>query len=58
MKLSEFIGLLNVSKAVDSKSFKSLENRSEQKRQFRVSQCKIDVWNFSILNDRELKLLE
>ncbi len=38
MKLPEFVGLVNVSIAVDLKSFKNLAKRSKSGRQFRVSQ--------------------
>jgi hypothetical protein len=58
MKLPEFVGLVNVSIAVNLKSFKNLVKRSKSGRQFRISQSKLDFWNFSILNDRKLKLLE
>jgi hypothetical protein len=58
MKLPQFVRLVNISIAVDLKSFKNLVNRSKSGGQVRVSQSKIDFWNFSILNDRKLKLLE
>jgi hypothetical protein len=58
MKLPEFVGLVNVSIAVDLKSFKNLAKRSKSGRQFRISQSKLDFWNFSILHDRKLKLLQ
>jgi hypothetical protein len=58
MKLCVFVGLVNVSIAVDLKSFKNLAKRSKSGSQFRISQSKLDFWNFSILNDRKLKLLE
>jgi hypothetical protein len=58
MKLPEFVRLVNVSIAVDLKSFKNLAKRSKSGRQLTISQSKLDFWNFSILNDRKLKLLE
>ena len=58
MKLPEFVGLVNVSIAVDLESFKNLAKRPKSGSQFRISQSKLDFWNFSILNDRKLKLLE
>jgi hypothetical protein len=58
MKLCGFAGLVNVSIAADLKSFKNLANRSKSGEQVTASQSKIDFWNFSILNDRKLKLLE
>ncbi len=58
MKLCGFVGLVNVSIAVDLKIFKNLAKRSKSGAQVGVSQSKIDFWNFSILNDRKLKLLE
>jgi hypothetical protein len=42
MKLPEFVGLVNVSIAVDLKSFKSLAKRSKSGSQFRISQSKLD----------------
>ena len=58
MKLSEFVGLVNVSIAVDLQTFKNLAKRFKSGAQVGVSQSKIGFWNFSILNDRKLKLLE
>jgi hypothetical protein len=58
MKLSEFVELINVSIAGDLKKFQNLVKGSEYGGQLRVSQPKPDSWNFSILNDRKLKLLE
>jgi len=58
MKLPEFVGLLHVSIAVDLRSFKNLVKRSKSGKQFRISQSKSEFWNFSILNDRIMKLLE
>ncbi len=46
MKLCGFVELVNVSIAVDLKSFKNLANRSKSGGQVRVSQSKIDFWNF------------
>jgi hypothetical protein len=58
MKLCGFVGLVNLSIAVDLKSFKNLAKRSKSGSQFRISRSKLDFWNFSTLNDGKLKLLE
>ena len=58
MKLSEFVGLVPVSIAVHLKKFEKLAKGPKWGPQFGVSQPKSDFWNFSILNDRKLKLSE
>ena len=58
MKLSELVGLVPVSIGVGSKKFENLAKGSKWGAQFGVSQPKPDFWNFSILNDRKLKLSE
>jgi len=58
MKLSQVVGLVTVTIALSLKNFKNLAKRFECGGQCRVSQSKHDCSNFSILNDRKLKLLE
>ncbi len=58
IKLSEFVGLVPVSIAKHLKIFENLAKEPKWGPRFGVSQPKSDFWNFSILNDRKLKLSE